>query len=75
MYEKEEKYMKKVAFATGSRADYGIMREYLRLLNNDENIDLSILVTGALLDDIYYYLLVKLSSHLQRFLIKISMIC
>ena len=46
MYEKEEKYMKKVAFATGSRADYGIMREYLRLLNNDENIDLSILVTG-----------------------------
>lgn len=53
MYEKEEKYMKKVAFATGSRADYGIMREYLRLLNNDENIDLSILVTGALLDDKY----------------------
>lgn len=45
--------MKKVAFATGSRADYGIMREYLRLLNNDENIDLSILVTGALLDDKY----------------------
>ena len=53
MYEKEEKYMKKVAFATGSRADYGIMREYLRLLNDDENIDLSILVTGALLDDKY----------------------
>ena len=51
MYEKEEKYMKKVAFATGSRADYGIMREYLRLLNNDENIGLSILVTGALLDE------------------------
>ena len=40
-----------VAFATGSRADYGILREYLRLLDKDPRVDLSILVTGALLED------------------------
>ena len=39
----------KVFFATGSRADYGIVRNYLRNLDDDEKIDLSILVTGALL--------------------------
>lgn len=41
--------MKKVSFATGSRADYGIVRNYLRRLDQDSNIELSILVTGALL--------------------------
>lgn len=39
----------KVVFATGSRADYGIMRNYLQCLDENESIDLSILVTGALL--------------------------
>jgi len=43
----------KIAFATGSRADYGIMRRYLDLLNKDENIELGILATGALLEDAY----------------------
>lgn len=43
------KETKRIAFATGSRADYGIARNYLRLLDSDENIELSILVTGALL--------------------------
>lgn len=41
---------KKVTFVTGSRADYGIMRRYLNLMNNDLNIDLGIVVTTALLD-------------------------
>lgn len=45
--------MKKIGFVTGSRADYGIMRRYLELMNRDEDIDLGILVTGALLDDRY----------------------
>ena len=39
----------KVAYATGSRADYGIVRRYLHLLN--ENTDFSILVTGSHLED------------------------
>ena len=43
--------VRKVAFATGSRADYGIMRRYLALLAADPSVDLSILVTGALLDE------------------------
>lgn len=43
----------KIAFATGSRADYGIMRRYLSLLNDDPEVELHILVTGALLDDRY----------------------
>ncbi len=45
--------MKKIAFVTGSRADYGIMRRYLKLMNTDPSIDLKILVTGALLSDVY----------------------
>ena len=43
----------RIAFATGSRADYGIVRRYLGLLNEDSEIELEILVTGALLDDEY----------------------
>lgn len=42
-----------VAFATGSRADYGIMKNFLKLLEQDSEIDLKILTTGALLDDEY----------------------
>lgn len=43
--------MSRIAFITGSRADYGIMRRYLTLLDNDSDIDLKIVVTGALLDE------------------------
>lgn len=43
----------KVAFATGSRADYGIMRRFLLLLNRDPEIELSIIATGALLDEAF----------------------
>lgn len=43
----EKKY--KVAFATGSRADYGIVRNYIAKLNADPEVDFSILTTGALL--------------------------
>lgn len=43
----------KIMFATGSRADYGIVRRYLSLLNEDRSIDLSIIVTGALLSPEY----------------------
>lgn len=42
-----------VAFATGSRADYGIMKNFLKLLEQDSEIELKILTTGALLDDEY----------------------
>lgn len=43
--------MKRIAFATGSRADYGIVRRYLKGLDADNDIELDILVTGALLDE------------------------
>ena len=39
----------KVAFVTGSRADYGIVRNYIAKLNADDEIDFSVLTTGALL--------------------------
>lgn len=39
----------KVAFATGSRADYGIVRNYIAKLNADIEVDFFILTTGALL--------------------------
>lgn len=41
----------KVAFATGSRADYGIVRNYLTKLNADSEINFTVLVTGALLSE------------------------
>ena len=41
----------RVAFATGSRADYGIVRNYLSKLNADSEVDFSVLTTGALLSD------------------------
>ena len=47
--------MKHIVFATGSRADYGIMRRFLRLVDDDKEMTLSILATGALLDDRFGY--------------------
>ncbi len=41
----------KIAYATGSRADYGIVRHYLQYLNSDPEIDFSVLVTGAHMDE------------------------
>ncbi len=41
----------RVAYATGSRADYGIVRNYLKLLNQDASIDFSVLVTGSHLEE------------------------
>ena len=43
--------MKKIVFATGSRADYGIVRKFLTMLNEDVGIELKIVATGALLSD------------------------
>lgn len=45
--------MYRIGFITGSRADYGIMRRYLKLMHEDKDIDLEIIVTGALLSDTY----------------------
>lgn len=41
----------RVAYATGSRADYGIVKNYLRLLGADKDIDFSLLVTGSHLEN------------------------
>lgn len=38
---------------TGSRADYGIMRRFLKLLDGDDNVSLEIVATGALLSSVY----------------------
>lgn len=43
----------KVVYAAGSRADYGIVRRYLSLLGAEPSVELSIAVTGALLDPRY----------------------
>ena len=45
--------LKKIGFVTGFRAEYGIVRRYLEYLNNDNDIDLQLIVTGALLDEKY----------------------
>jgi len=43
----------RVAYATGSRADYGIVRNYIKLLDEDTEIDFEVLVTGALTHEEY----------------------
>lgn len=45
--------MYRVAFATGSRADYGIVRNYISKLNKDPEVDFSVLTCGALLDEAF----------------------
>lgn len=42
-----------MAYATGSRADYGIVRRFLGLVQDDGETELKILATGALLDENY----------------------
>ncbi|WP_407421265.1 UDP-N-acetylglucosamine 2-epimerase [Methanobrevibacter sp.] len=42
---------KKVLYITGTRADYGLMHNALELLNDDENIQLDVVVTGMHLMD------------------------
>ncbi len=41
----------KIVYASGSRADYGIVRNYLSYLNSDKDFDFSVLVTGSHLDE------------------------
>ena len=41
----------RVAYATGSRADYGIVKKFLGLLDKDKDIEFSVLVTGSHLED------------------------
>ena len=43
----QEQQKHTIIYATGSRADYGIVRKYLKFLNEDKNIQLSLLVTGT----------------------------
>lgn len=45
--------VKKIIYVSGTRADYGLMRKILKKLNQVEDIDLSICVTGMHLVDLY----------------------
>ncbi|AGL48114.1 UDP-N-acetylglucosamine 2-epimerase [Streptococcus suis] len=45
--------MKKICFVTGSRAEYGIMRRLLGLLQEDSEIELSLVVTAMHLEEKY----------------------
>lgn len=45
--------MKKLAYITGSRAEYGIVKRLLLKLQEDNNIDFSVIVTGMHLDQKY----------------------
>lgn len=40
----------RVAYATGSRADYGIVKKFLGILDKDKDIEFSVLVTGSHLE-------------------------
>lgn len=45
--------MKKICFVTGSRAEYGIMRRLLGLLQEDSEIELGLVVTAMHLEEKY----------------------
>ena len=38
--------MRKVCYLSGTRADYGLMRNTLKLIHDKSDLDLTILVTG-----------------------------
>jgi len=38
---------RKIVYVTGSRAEYGVMRELLKKMNSDKALDLFLIVTGA----------------------------
>lgn len=45
--------MYRIAYATGSRAEYGIVKRYLKKLSKEDKLTLEVLVTGTHLDDRY----------------------
>lgn len=42
--------VRRVSFAASSRADYGIVRRWLRMLDDDPTVEVTVIATGALLD-------------------------
>ena len=46
---------RKILYVTGTRADYGLMHEALKLLNSDESIQLDVAVTGMHLMEEFGY--------------------
>ena len=44
---------RKIIYVTGTRADYGLMREFLKKLHNSDDIDLLVCVTGMHLSNLY----------------------
>ena len=46
---------RRILYITGTRADYGLMHETLKLLNSDERIQLDVAVTGMHLMDEFGY--------------------
>lgn len=47
--------LRKIIYVTGTRADYGLMREVLKKLDHASDIDLSVCVTGMHLSNLYGY--------------------
>ncbi|MHA1917911.1 MAG: UDP-N-acetylglucosamine 2-epimerase [Candidatus Ranarchaeia archaeon] len=45
--------MKKIIFVTGSRSEYGLMRNILKDINEEESLDLGVVVTGMHLSDTF----------------------
>ena len=45
--------MRTIFYVSGTRADYGLMRETLKILDKDDDINLSICVTGMHLSSLY----------------------
>ncbi|WP_298623590.1 UDP-N-acetylglucosamine 2-epimerase, partial [uncultured Legionella sp.] len=45
--------LRKIIYVSGTRADYGLMREVLKKLNSAEDIELSLCVTGMHLSSLY----------------------
>lgn len=44
---------KKIAVFTGSRAEYGLLRHLIRLINEDQGLELSLIVSGSHLSERY----------------------
>ena len=55
---------KKIAVVTATRAEYGVLRRILKILNEDDNIQMLLYVTGTHLSKEYGYTVEEIQNDL-----------
>lgn len=67
--------MHKIAVVTTTRAEYGVLRRLLRLLEQDSRIELFLYVTGTHLEQAYGYTISEIEEDQIKIFKKIKNLC